>query len=57
MAVHVKPKLLNSRVLVIKIDLSKYAVCAIVFSSYKHLIGGLEDVSNKGSEDAEAKAK
>ncbi|XP_060728434.1 cGMP-dependent protein kinase 1a isoform X1 [Tachysurus vachellii] len=25
--------------------------------SYKHLIGGLEDVSNKGSEDAEAKAK
>ncbi|XP_067243082.1 cGMP-dependent protein kinase 1a isoform X1 [Chanodichthys erythropterus] len=25
--------------------------------SYKHLIGGLEDVSNKGCEDAEAKAK
>uniref|UniRef100_A0A8B9LCZ1 cGMP-dependent protein kinase n=1 Tax=Astyanax mexicanus TaxID=7994 RepID=A0A8B9LCZ1_ASTMX len=25
--------------------------------SYKHLIGGLEDVSSKGSEDAEAKAK
>uniref|UniRef100_A0A671KM68 cGMP-dependent protein kinase n=2 Tax=Sinocyclocheilus anshuiensis TaxID=1608454 RepID=A0A671KM68_9TELE len=25
--------------------------------SYKHLIGGLEDVSNKGSEDAEANAK
>uniref|UniRef100_A0A672QQ56 cGMP-dependent protein kinase n=1 Tax=Sinocyclocheilus grahami TaxID=75366 RepID=A0A672QQ56_SINGR len=25
--------------------------------SYKHLIGGLEDISNKGSEDAEAKAK
>ncbi|XP_047668565.1 cGMP-dependent protein kinase 1a isoform X3 [Tachysurus fulvidraco] len=25
--------------------------------SYKHLLGGLEDVSNKGSEDAEANAK
>ncbi|TRY57835.1 hypothetical protein DNTS_022746 [Danionella cerebrum] len=25
--------------------------------SYKHLIGGLDDVSNKGCEDAEAKAK
>ncbi|KAI4874244.1 hypothetical protein NFI96_007730 [Prochilodus magdalenae] len=25
--------------------------------SYKHLIGGLEDVSSKGAEDAEAKAK
>ncbi|XP_053477188.1 cGMP-dependent protein kinase 1a isoform X1 [Ictalurus furcatus] len=25
--------------------------------SYKHLLGGLEDVSSKGSEDAEAKAK
>ncbi|XP_058242446.1 cGMP-dependent protein kinase 1a isoform X2 [Hemibagrus wyckioides] len=25
--------------------------------SYKHLIGGLEDLSSKGSEDAEAKAK
>lgn len=27
------------------------------FSSFKHLIGGLEDVSSKGHEDADAKAK
>lgn len=26
-------------------------------SSFKHLIGGLDDVSNKAYEDAEAKAK
>lgn len=26
-------------------------------SSFKHLIGGLEDVSSKGHEDADAKAK
>ena len=27
------------------------------YSSFKHLIGGLDDVSNKAYEDAEAKAK
>lgn len=27
------------------------------FSSFKHLIGGLEDVTSKGHEDADAKAK
>ena len=32
--------------------------CSVLFfSSFKHLIGGLEDVSNKGYEDAGAKAK
>lgn len=28
-----------------------------LYSSFKHLIGGLEDVSSKGHEDADAKAK
>lgn len=31
-----------------------YCLC---YSSFKHLIGGLEDVSSKGHEDADAKAK
>uniref|UniRef100_A0A8C1W525 cGMP-dependent protein kinase n=1 Tax=Cyprinus carpio TaxID=7962 RepID=A0A8C1W525_CYPCA len=31
--------------------------CLVIDRDFKHLIGGLEDVSNKGSEDAEAKAK
>lgn len=33
------------------------ALSASLLSSFKHLIGGLDDVSNKGYEDAEAKAK
>uniref|UniRef100_A0A668T5I6 cGMP-dependent protein kinase n=1 Tax=Oreochromis aureus TaxID=47969 RepID=A0A668T5I6_OREAU len=33
---------------------NSYCLC---FSSFKHLIGGLEDVSSKGHEDADAKAK
>ncbi|RXN06502.1 cGMP-dependent kinase 1 isoform X1 [Labeo rohita] len=37
---------------------SESVTCLVIDrDSYKHLIGGLEDVSNKGSEDAEAKAK
>lgn len=32
-------------------------ICCLCFSSFKHLIGGLEEVSSKGHEDADAKAK
>lgn len=33
------------------------AAVSFFLSSFKHLIGGLDDVSNKGYEDAELKAK
>lgn len=34
-----------------------YLNMPLFYSSFKHLIGGLDDVSNKAYEDAEAKAK
>ena len=33
------------------------AAVSFFLSSFKHLIGGLDDVSNKGYEDGELKAK
>lgn len=37
--------------------MSSFIICCLFFSSFKHLIGGLEEVSSKGPEDADAKAK
>lgn len=37
--------------------MSFFNIYCLCYSSFKHLIGGLEDVSSKGHEDADAKAK
>lgn len=37
--------------------LTSSGILCLSCSSFKHLIGGLEEVSSKGHEDADAKAK
>lgn len=47
----------NSRKVCLFAVLTFAVIVLLCSSSFKHLIGGLEDVSSKGHEDADAKAK
>lgn len=47
----------GSQIIEINIIYLSLSLSLPCFSSFKHLIGGLDDVSNKVYEDAEAKAK